>query len=236
MKKVTHLGPPGKVAIFDIDGTIFRSSLLIELTEALVRERIFPAKTKAIYERAYKRWHEREGSYEEYIGAVIRAFESNIKGVKRNDFLRVAKKVVVSNQNRVYHYTRDLIKELRGKNYYLLAISSSPHEVVERFCKKLGFHKVYGRIYEVGRNGKFTGKVSYAGLISDKSKILRRAVAKEYLTLKKSVGVGDTESDIAFLEKVKTPICFNPNKKLYTYAKRHGWQIVVERKDVIYDL
>jgi phosphoserine phosphatase len=35
---------------------------------------------------------------------------------------------------------------------------------------------------------------------------------------------------------VETPICFNPNKKLYEYAKRSGWKIVVERKDVIYDL
>ncbi|GAI32477.1 unnamed protein product, partial [marine sediment metagenome] len=36
------------------------------------------------------------------------------------------------------------------------------------------------------------------------------------------VGVGDTESDIAFLKMVEKPICFNPNKKLYQYAKRVG--------------
>jgi len=56
------------------------------------------------------------------------------------------------------------------------------------------------------------------------------------LTLKGSVGVGDTESDIAFLKMVEKPICFNPNQKLYQYAKRAGWKIVVERKDVIYHL
>ena len=71
-------------------------------------------------------------------------------------------------------------------------------------------------------------------LILDKSKILQRAVNKENLTLKHSVGVGDTESDISFLKQVAKPICFNPNRKLYNYAKRKHWSIIVERKDVIY--
>lgn len=225
-----------KVAIFDIDGTVFRSSLLIEITEALVQERIFPRKAGDVYGRAYKKWHERKGSYEKYIGAVVKAFEQSIKGVKHNDFLRIAKRVVASNQNRVYRYTRDLVKELRRKGYYLLAISNSPREVVGEFCKKLGFNKVYGRVYEVGKNGRFTGKVSYTELITDKSKILQRAVEKEGLMLLGSVGVGDTESDIPFLKMVERPICFNPNRRLYRYAKRYGWKIVVERKDVVYEL
>lgn len=225
-----------KVAIFDIDGTIFRSSLLIEITEALVREGIFPLKAHAVYEEAYKKWHEREGSYEEYIGAVIEAFEWNVKGVKYDDFLKLAKDVIAANHGRVYRYTRDLVRELQGKNYYLLAISNSPREIVEEFCKTLGFDKTYGRVYEVNKGRTFTGKVLHADLISDKAKILERAVEKEGLTLEDSVGVGDTESDIAFLEVVKTPICFNPNKRLYEHAKKVGWKVIVERKDNIYYL
>lgn len=225
-----------KVAIFDIDGTIFRSSLLIEITETLVREGIFPPAAHTVYEDAYKKWHEREGSYEEYIGAVIEAFEQNIKGVKYDDFLKLAKDVVSANQSRVYRYTRDLVKELRGKSYYLLAISNSPREVVEEFCKTLGFDKTYGRIYEVREDRVFTGKALYTDLISDKANILKRVVEKEGLTLDDSVGIGDTESDIAFLQMVKTPICFNPNKRLYEHAKSAGWKIVVERKDNIYYL
>jgi len=223
-----------KTAIFDIDGTIFRSSLLIELTEALIQAGVFPARAKKVYLNAYKKWLNREDSYEKYIGAVINAFEKNIKGASKNDFLKVANSVAAFHQNRVYRYTRDLISNLKRKNYFLLAISNSPKEIVEGFCKKLGFNKVYGRVYEVGANRKFTGHVLYANLISDKAKILRRAIKKEKLSLAGSIGVGDTENDIAFLKIVKRPICFNPNQKLYKHAKRAGWQIVVERKDVIY--
>jgi phosphoserine phosphatase len=38
------------------------------------------------------------------------------------------------------------------------------------------------------------------------------------------------------LELVERPIAFNPNKKLCAHAKKKGWEIVVERKDVIYKL
>lgn len=223
------------VAIFDIDGTIFRSSLLIELTEALIQERVFPAKVRKVYARAYQNWLDRRGPYEKYIGAVVKAFEQNIKGVRRDKFLRIAKKVVSFHRDRVYQYTRDLIRDLKKRGFYLLAISNSPKMILDEFCRKLGFNKVYGRIYKIEK-GRFTGETEYLELISDKAKILQRAIQKENLTLKNSIGVGDTESDIQFLKLVAKPVCFNPNRKLYQYARRRGWLIVVERKDVIYRL
>lgn len=225
-----------KVAIFDIDGTIFRSSLLIEITEALIREGIFSKKAKDIYAKAYGDWSNRKDSYEKYIGAVINAFERNIRGIRYNDFARVAKDVISSQRNHVYRYTRELVKDLKEKKYYLLAISNSPKPVVEEFCKKWGFNKAYGRVYELDRNDKFTGKILYENLISDKAKILERAIEKEGLTLTESVGVGDSESDITFLKLVERPICFNPNSMLYRHAKSAGWKVVVERKDVIYPI
>jgi HAD superfamily hydrolase (TIGR01490 family) len=224
-----------KVAIFDIDGTVFRSSLLIELTDALVQDGIFHSKVSKLYARAYENWLNRKGPYEEYIEAVVKVFRQNIRGVQYNEFSKIAEKVAAFHKNRTYRYSRDIVKSLKKKNYYLLAISYSPQKVVKEFCKKMGFDKVYGQVYETNRQKRFTGRILYTELISDKAEILKRAVEKEKLTLKGSFGVGDTESDIAFLKMVERPICFNPNQKLYQYAKRAGWKIVVERKDVIYN-
>jgi HAD superfamily phosphoserine phosphatase-like hydrolase len=225
-----------KVAVFDIDGTIFRSSLLIELVEALILERVFPASVRRIYVREYRRWLERKDSYEKYISAVVVAFEKNIKGVKEKDFLLVAKKVIAFNKNRVYRYSRDLVRDLRKKNYYLLAISHSPFYVAAKFAKQLGFDKTYSRLLEMDGNRRFTGTTLYADLIYDKAKILQRAIEKGNLTLNGSIGVGDTESDISFLKMVERPICFNPNQTLYRIAKKNHWPVVVERKDVIYKI
>ena len=223
-----------KIAIFDIDGTIFRSSLFIELVEAFLQEKIFPASARKIYINAYKNWLNRKDSYEKYIQAVVIAFNKNIKGVNYSDFKRISDQVVAFHKDRVYQYTRDLVKDLKKKNYYLLAISHSPKRIVDKFAKKIGFDKIYGFMYEYDKKGKITGVAMHKEIISDKAKVLKRAIEKENLTLKGSIGVGDTESDISFLEMVEKPICFNPNQKLFQYAKKKGWKVVVERKDVIY--
>ncbi len=225
-----------KVAIFDIDGTIFRSSLLIELVEILIDRKVFPDNARTEYEREHLAWLDRKGSYIDYIGAVVRVFEKDIKGVRQVDLASAASLLVTHQENRVYRYTRDLTAKLRDEGYYLLAISHSPKLVVDGFAKSLLFDKVYGTMYEIDEEGTFTGKILDRELIFDKAKILDRAVEKEGLTLENSVGVGDTESDIVFLEKVGQAICFNPNNLLYQEAKSRGWKVVVERKDVIYTL
>ncbi|HEY4502224.1 MAG TPA: HAD family phosphatase [Candidatus Paceibacterota bacterium] len=223
-----------KVAIFDIDGTVFRSSLLVELVETLIARGIFPEEAWSDYQREERAWLEREGSYEAYVSAIVLSFRKHLRGVHYADFLDVSKEVVIHSQNRVYRYTRDLVKDLKRRGYYLLAISQSPKTVVESFAKHVGFDKVYGRIYELGPEDHFTGDLVDVHLIENKANIVRRAVEREGLTLNSSYGVGDTEGDIPMLELVKYPIAFNPNAKLYRYARRMGWRIVVERKDVIY--
>src|SRR3989344_269197 len=225
-----------RVAIFDVDGTIFRSSLLIQVVNRLIEKKVFPTSTRRVYEREYERWLNREGDYEEYIGAVVEAFVGHLKGVHYSELADAAEEVVEEQWKRVYRYTRDLIKDLKKRGYFLLAVSHSPKTVLDKFCPRLGFNKTYGMIYEIGPQECFTGNVTEEHLILNKSAIVRRAVEKENLTLQHSIGVGDTESDIPFLEMVAKPICFNPNAKLYRYAKRLDWNVVVERKDVIYQL
>lgn len=225
-----------KVAIFDIDGTIFRSSLLIEVVEVMIENKLFDFSARKEYEKEENEWLDRKGDYESYINAVVKVFMKNIKGVSYENFDRAAKIVIERYKNRTYRYTRDLILSLKKKKYFLLAISQSPKGILDGFCEKLGFDKVYGRFYELDSSEKFTGKVVNEDLISDKSNIVKRAVEKENLTLESSVGVGDTEGDISFLAMVAEPICFNPNSKLYLHGKKKGWRIVVERKDVVYEL
>ena len=41
--KIAKKDMPRKVAVFDVDGTIFRSSLLIQLVERLIADGLFPA-------------------------------------------------------------------------------------------------------------------------------------------------------------------------------------------------
>ena len=75
-----------KFAVFDIDGTVFRSSLLIELVEAMVDEGIFDEDVRRKYAKAQTAWLDRRGGYDEYLLAVINAFMEHIRGVRYEDF------------------------------------------------------------------------------------------------------------------------------------------------------
>jgi phosphoserine phosphatase len=68
--------------------------------------------------------------------------------------------------------------------------------------------------------------------------VAKQVVAEQKLNVdwRNSIAVGDTETDIPLLGMVGKPIAFNPNFSLARVAKRRGWTIVVERKDVIYQL
>ena len=225
-----------KVAFFDIDGTVFRSSLLIELVEAFIKEGVFPSDAAALYMREYTAWSNREGSYEAYMKAVVLTFIRHIKGVHYGELADIGKLVVAQHGNHVYRYTRDLIASLKHDNYFVVAISQSPKTILDEFCKNYGFDKVYGRIYEIGPQDRFTGLLTDEHLVANKANIIERVLEKEFVTNEDSVGIGDTDSDIPLLESVVNPICFNPNKALFEHAKKRDWKIVVERKDVIYEL
>lgn len=222
-----------KLAIFDIDGTIFRSSLLIELNWMLMKEGIFPKSIKKELDKSYYAWIDRKGSYQDYIEDVIDVYNKNVVGKKAVDINRVARKVVEQQKDRVYVYTRDLINEIR-KDFILVAISGSPIEIIKAFNKYYQFDYLMGTVREM-KNRKFTNNILDVPA-QDKKKYIKLFCEENNFSLKGAIGLGDTEADIGFLELTDRPICFNPNNNLYKVAKRKNWKVVVERKDVIYKL
>lgn len=238
MGKMYHRDMEGKrpVAVFDIDGTVFRSSLLIELVDRLILRDVFPETARTVYERAQEEWLDRKGDYEAYVKKVVMAFLKHIKGLPYGEVADIAGEIIEEMHNRTYRYTRDLIQELKGKGYFMLAVSHSPKFIVDGFAYELGFHKSYGTFFATGASGRFTGEIEDEHIIMNKATTLNRAIEKENLTLIGSVGVGDTESDISMLSLVAEPIAFNPNRVLYRHAQQNNWKTVVERKDVIYEI
>ncbi len=227
---------PRPVAVFDVDGTIFRSSLFIELVERLIQEGHLPSSMRETYGDKKEKWVNREGRYDEYVRAMVEATYVYFKGISMDAFSSAAKTVVDSQSKHVYRYTRDLLTRLKSDGYFLLAVSHSPKAILDYFCPEWGFDKWYGLMYEADEAGKLTARVIDQHVILDKAAILKRAVENQGLTYEKSVGVGDSESDIPFLSLVETPICFNPSSGLYAHAQKNGWKTVVERKDVVYEL
>lgn len=234
---VKKISKKRKLAVFDIDGTIFRSSLLIELVNGLVEDGVFPRRAKKEMEADYLAWLNRKGDYTTYVMQVVNIHKKYIAGCTQKEVYETARKVIGWQKDRVYRYTRDLLKELRREGYYLVAISGSPDYIVKMFAKYMRFNASFGWGLEA-KNGVFTGKNTDREPVKNKEKVIQKLAAglKFKVDMHNSIAVGDSESDIAMLEIVGNPIAFNPANTLAEHAQRRCWKIVVERKNVIYEI
>ncbi len=223
-----------KLAVFDIDGTIFRKNLAFELINELAWMGIFHRSVRNQLVRHYSDWLDHKGTYEEYRKALVKLYAENIKGCTKDDVEKACQIVIPFYKHRTYVYTSQLVEKFRRENYKIIAVSGSPSEIVEEYNKYLKLDAVFGTIYEMD-NEKYTGGAVFEPTI-DKSQVVRQYLAENDLTLEDSYGVGDTESDARVLEIVANPIAFNPNENLRKIAEKNGWRIVVEKKDVIYDI
>lgn len=224
-----------KLAIFDIDGTVFRKNLHFELIDELSWRGIFSKDARRVLVETYASWLEHRGTYEDYRKKIIKIYSKELCGCSQSDIVKASRKVADFNKARTYIFSRDLVKKLRAEKYIIIAVSGSPLEIVREYNKYLKFDEVFGSVYETDGKGKYTGKAIFEP-VKHKGHLVGQYISEKNLTLEGSVGVGDTESDISFLKMVERPIAFNPNLNLEKAARRNDWKIVVEKKDVIYDI
>lgn len=223
-----------KFAAFDIDGTLIRWQLYHAVSSALLRQN----NDQSLYETiraARKKWKQREHaqSFKDYERALVDAYDMIVRDLTIDEFETVAEQVFQEHKDQVYTYTRDLVTQLKKEGYFLLAISGSQREIVEKIAKYYGFDDCVGTKF-VRKNGTFTGEKIVAS--HDKKTVLTKLIEQHGLERKDSIAVGDSESDIPMLELVERPIAFNPTEVLFAHAKNAGWEVVVERKNMIYSL
>lgn len=224
-----------KFAVFDIDGTLIRWQLYHALVDRLAKRGHLG---EGVYERlqdsrmGWKVRNDDEGFYK-YEIELIQAFDSSVEGLDEKVFDTVVEEVFEQYKDQIYTYTRDLIKRLKMEDYFLIAISGSHKELVARIAEYYDFDDYMGTDYS--RSGaKLKAEVFVAS--HHKKELLEEMIEKHNLSLKDSYAVGDTSSDAPMLAMVENGIAFNPDKKLYKLANENGWKIVVERKNVVYEL
>jgi HAD superfamily hydrolase (TIGR01490 family) len=223
-----------KFAVFDIDGTIIRWQLYHALGDELARRgHLDPIQFQKVRD-ARMNWKKRADSFASYEQTLVNLINVAITGISVDDLEQACRSVLAEYKDQVYIYTRDLIKDLQAKNYLLFAISASQHEIVGLLAEYYGFDDFGGSTYET-KNGYFTGKSNI--LMSSRKPIyLKQLIKKHGAAQTGSIGVGDSESDILMLDTVEQAIAFNPTEALFRHAGQKHWNIVLERKNMVYEL
>lgn len=230
-------GAKKKFAVFDIDGTIARTSLLQQMIRVLVGYGRLDIGVAQDIESLLHDSRQRiaDDTFGDYMKqAVDMMFSGMPKGMTLQEYDQIINAVVRTSISHTYVYTRQLIQTLKQNNHFLIAISGSELRAVSTYAKALGFDAWIGQVQYLDNGKKLTGEVRALGLSKDK--ILESLIRKFDLSFEESLAVGDTSSDIPILSMVEQPITFNPNQALFRHAREQGWMIVLERKDMVYGL
>ncbi|HWT40427.1 MAG TPA: HAD family phosphatase [Dongiaceae bacterium] len=224
-----------KFAAFDIDGTLFRSGLYREVFYELYKMGVLPNDLTEQTTEKHREWRHRlhGNAFEEFEKIMVEGLDSYLPKLRVADYDAAVQRVLDKKAENIYVYTVGLLKQLQDEGYFTIAISGSQQELVEPFAKRYEFNAWVGQQWERGEE-YFTGQVvkTHTG----KDHIIHGLMEAYDLTLKDSYAVGDSNGDSGMLSIVENPIAFNPTQELFDKAVENGWKIVIERKNMSYEL
>ena len=205
-------------AFFDIDGTLYRDSLMTEHFKKLI-------KYEAVDERywingvkeTYINWDKRFEDYDNYLFDVSKAYVDAITGLDKKYIDFATEQVIKLKADRVYKYTRSVIEKHKKEGHLIIFIGST----------------------YIMKNNKFTGEVIPMWDSDSKNKMIDELVNKYNINLDQSFAYGDTNGDYNMLRRVGNPVAMNPSHELLNKIKdskelSKKVTILIERKDVIY--
>lgn len=227
-------------AFFDIDGTIFRNSLMIEHFQKLITfEVIDPEVWYTKVKKVYLEWERRYGDFEEYLEILARVYLEELKGIDKSYIEYIASHVIRQNGDMVYKYSRNQIQWHKEQGHKIFFISGSPDFLVTKMAERYDVTAYRGSEYMVDEDNRFTGELVPMWGSESKQKVINELIQEYDVDLSGSYAYGDTTGDFSMLKMVGNPVSINPNKELLLEIRKDDdlkkrATIIVERKNVIY--
>lgn len=226
-------------AFFDIDGTLYRDSLMTEHFKKLIKYEVVDERywINGVKD-TYINWDKRFEDYDNYLFGVSEAYVQVITGLHKKYIDFATEQVMKLKADRVYKFTRNIIEKHKKNGHLIIFISGSPDYLVEAMGKKHHAFLAIGSKYII-ENDKFTGEVIPMWDADSKNKTIDKLVEEYNIDLSESFAYGDTNGDYNMLRRVGNPVAMNPSRELLSKIKENKElaekaTILIERKDVIY--
>lgn len=211
-------------AFFDIDGTVFQDQWLIRLMLAVAdefeekREIVAPIR-KALDVYKMRRTYD----YRPVIDSAVDSIDPFFDGLPERRIREMALRLVEEIGSMRYLFSSTLLERLSApppsERGLIVAVTGSPMEIAEPFCRQLGFDLVIGVTYNV-LDGRYTGTRDEQS-VHHKGSVIDELAARFGLDLAECLAIGDSPSDIPMLDRVGHPFVLNPNGDLLRYARKN---------------
>ena len=217
--------PKKRVAFFDVDGTLLKSTIVhyyIWMRSAVMP---FPLKyfwligflPKTVYYLildVISRTRFNQVFYRNYRGMAV----AEVKALSAEMF-------ETSVRPKIFAEAVSQIREHKEQGTAVVLVTGSLDFIVQPIADYLGVDAVLApQLREA--DGQFTGELTTVPLIGEeKAKAVRSYANRHEISLEESYAYGDSGSDLPMLECVGNPVAVNPGKKFRQKALESGWEM-----------
>lgn len=212
-----------KLALFDLDKTIYNDHSFFGLVKFEVDKGVVPHETWMEIRNLLKLYEEDKQSYSKTANQLLSVYATSLQGLSEKDLYSDTLEYFLSNKRNFYGYFEKVIPEL-NKKYDIYIITTNAQYVAQTICDIFRLKGFISSEFAVEK-GKFVGTVEKS--LADGKHSVQKLIG-EY-GRKSSIAVGDSGNDIGMLELVEYPICINPSTELKNYAKEKNWRIVSDK-------
>lgn len=217
---------PHAAAFFDVDNTVMQGASIFHLARGLYRRDFFTTRDLigAAWKQAYFRFVGVEDP--EHVAEARNSALAFIAGHTVQELEEIGEEIFdEAMAHRIWPGTRALAQLHLDQGQRVWLVTAAPIEIASLIARRLGLTGALGTVAE-HVDGVYTGKLVGDMLHGPAKAIAVQALAeREGLDLAACSAYSDSANDLPMLSLVGDPCAINPDPKLRSYARAHGWRI-----------
>jgi fatty acyl-CoA reductase len=217
-------GSSTKLAVLDLDGTLYSGTLGIDLLNELARQKLFQPKALEKALQILEAYVQGELGREDLAAHIYGLYGEGIAGLTQEQVVRAAAATWERSKHRVFPFVGELLSTLSKRGYTTVLMTGSPAEVVSQFTRSYAFDHVYAAGFQL-QEGRYTGKLQASPAVAGQKRSLLQRISRELeADLSASLVLGDSENDFEMFDLVGVPIAMNVQGQLSLQFQSRGWK------------
>ncbi len=212
-------------AFFDVDNTIMRGASIFHLARGLYRRKFFTLHDIVSFARQQARFT-LLGEDMQRVGRVQERALSFVAGHSVAELTAIGEEVFDELMApKIWPGTAAMARIHLEAGQRVWLVTATPVEVAEVIARRLGLTGALGTVAE-HVDGIYTGRLVGPPMHgSAKADAVQALAEREGLDLRRCAAYSDSAHDIPLLSLVGSPCAVNPDSRLRSHARAHGWQV-----------
>lgn len=212
-----------KVALFDLDNTVYNGYSVIALIESQIFRGYFSIGEVFSLLNDMRKYRKGLLDYDTAMTNGLLQWAKGLKGKNYNKVAEHTRKFYSNHKRNFFPYVSTLIPILK-QTHDIYFVTGEPQFVGKALVSLFDVDGFSSSMMEV-KNGIFTGKVT--DILSHRSgkKLAAEKILSQY-SKKGSFAFGDSEGDLEMLKLVEYPVCVNSSKELEKIGLKEKWMMV----------